>query len=330
MHGTDTRKRLGVIAAVLGMAPLAAQGQLIPWRVFADQQSTSVCDLVNAANVEAVVLLNSRRLVLVTGTDTELVNTEVLNSGEVLIDGDSFGFIEFATDADGFRTLWWVSLTGRAMQVDGLTGLPSESNLFPQDFANVPCDACPFWDDGSICTCITDSDCDDFDECTVDECDPLGGCDHVPVFCADNDACTEDICDPVEGCLFVAIVCNDNDPCTDDVCDARLGCLFVEDDCDDGNPCTDEVCIDGVCVVSDNTRACNDGNRCTTNDRCRNGECVGTPVANCDTGGGGGPVFVICGNSVAMAMGLTLFGLFSTVAIRRRYAPAHSRQERGE
>lgn len=333
----------GIAALALGISALVAQAQLVPWRVFADPDSTSVCDLVNAANVELVVLLNSDNLTIVTGADTDLVNTEVLNSGEVLIDGDSFGFIEFATDDEGFRTLWWLSLTGRVIEVDGITGAPSESEFFPSDFANVPCDACPFWDDGEICTCISDSECDDFDECTIDDCDQLNGCSHIPVVCEVDDRCATAICDPNEGCLVVDLreecddgdectvddlcvdgecigleaECDDNDPCTDDLCDSELGCIFTEVLCDDDNECTDETCVAGLCVTVDNLDRCNDGDSCTSNDRCRDGTCSGTPIENCDDDGGG-PVIVLCGNNAALTMMLTFSGLVATGALRRR------------
>lgn len=247
----------GVAACTLFLGTARVNAQLVPWRVFADPDSASVCDLVNAANAELVVLLNSDTLTIVTGTDTELVNTEVANDGEVFISNLSFGFIEFATDADGFRTLWWVSITGRVMEVNGITGTPRESEFFPEDFANVPCDACPFWDDGTICTCILDRDCDDFDECTLDNCDPLGGCEHIEIFCDDDDSCTDDVCDPNEGCIFAEVVCDDN------------------------NPCTDEACLGGDCVVVDLDEACDDGDECTVDDLCIDGECLGIEVS-CD------------------------------------------------
>jgi len=317
-HGLN-RRAWAIAAAAFAIFPLAAHAQLVPWRVFSDPDSTSVCDVVNATNAELVVLIDSRRLVIVTGTDTELVNTEVLNSGEVLIDGDSFGFIEFATDAEGFRTLWWVSLTGRAIEVDGFTGAPSVSDLLPAGFANIPCDACPFWDDGSICTCVVDSECDDFDECTIDQCDVLGGCSHFELLCETGDRCTEAFCDPVEGCVVADVVCDDNDPCTEDLCDSQLGCVVIDEDCDDNNECTDDFCDEEGCFHVEHTDRCNDGDPCTSNDRCSSGVCSGTTISNCGNGGGGGgPVFVICGNSAGMAMMLTFSGLVATGALRRR------------
>lgn len=334
----------GIAAYTLCMGASHANAQLVPWRVFSDPNSTSACDVVNTDDAELVVLLNSDRLVLVTGEDTELANTEVTSSGDVFINGVSFGIIEFATDAEGFRTLWWMSFTGRAIHLDGVTLVPSESDTFPLDVANVPCDACPFWDDGSICVCSRDIDCDDFDECTIDDCDPLGGCTHIPVICELDDRCATAICDPVEGCLAIdlrdecddgdactiddvcvdgecrgtAVICIDDDPCTDEACDSQTGCVIVEADCDDNNECTDDSCAGGDCILVENTDRCNDGDSCTSNDRCDGGVCSGTSIDNCNDNGGGGPVIVLCGPNAGLAMMLTFSGLLATGAMRRR------------
>ncbi|MDI7269410.1 MAG: hypothetical protein QME96_15590, partial [Myxococcota bacterium] len=54
---------------------------------------------------------------------------------------------------------------------------------------------------------------------------------------------------------FAPIVCNDFNVCTDDSC----------------NPAT------GLCVYAANTAPCEDGNPCTTPDRCSGGACVAGP-----------------------------------------------------
>ena len=54
-------------AAVLATAiPAYAQ---VPWEVFIDPASDAVCDVVNAGNLEAVVLLDTGELAVVTGED---------------------------------------------------------------------------------------------------------------------------------------------------------------------------------------------------------------------------------------------------------------------
>ena len=127
----------------------AAQAQ--PWDVFEDALSTSVCDVVNTANAELVVLSDTGQLVIVTGADVILEDTFVDANNDVFFEDQQAGFITFADDGDGFRTLWWVSLTCNVIHVDGFTGEPSETSLLPSDFTDVPDDACEFWDDQTVC-----------------------------------------------------------------------------------------------------------------------------------------------------------------------------------
>ncbi len=54
--------------------------------------------------------------------------------------------------------------------------------------------------------------------------------------------------------------------------------------CDDGNPCTDDVCRpSGSCAHTPNIALCDDGDACTTFDRCVGGVCVGSAF-DCDDG----------------------------------------------
>ncbi len=154
-----------VVLAVLAF--LAASGspgfaQILPWDTFVDDPlvSISVCDVVNAANAELVVRSDTGNLVIVSGVDVILQDTVVDLNGSVFLAGvdvfgvefrDPVGFIDFADDGDGFRTLWWTSLTGTVVNVDDFTGELTSTDLFPSDFIDVPCDACPFWDDPTVC-----------------------------------------------------------------------------------------------------------------------------------------------------------------------------------
>ena len=131
-----------------------AVGQTVPWEVFVDTESASVCGLVNAENAELVVLRESGLLVIVTEQDVILENTFVDAEGTVFVDAYEVGYLTFALDGDGFRTLWWVSLTNRAIHIDGITGEASESDYKPTDFNDVLCDACPFWDE-LLAACYT-------------------------------------------------------------------------------------------------------------------------------------------------------------------------------
>jgi hypothetical protein len=143
--------------AWVGGTNLDAKGQTVPWDVFADPFSNSVCDVVNAANVELVVIAATGELAIVSGADRIFEDTFVDGAGDVFFDGVYAGSITFETDGDGFRTLWWTSLTGRVIEVDGFRGEPSESDLFPDDFVDVPCDACDFWDDQRDCGVVDPS-----------------------------------------------------------------------------------------------------------------------------------------------------------------------------
>jgi len=54
-------------------------------------------------------------------------------------------------------------------------------------------------------------------------------------------------------------------------------------ECDDHNPCTDDSCDPSRgCVHTNNDAPCNDGDRCTVVDTCRDGTCAGTPVTCSD------------------------------------------------
>jgi len=133
-----------------------ASAQNKPWELFLDAQSTSACDVVNADNAELVVLSATGQLVIVTGTDVTLEDTLVDQDGFVFFEGDPAGTIAFATDGDGLRSLWWLSLTGTVVRVNGFTGQPSLTDSVPADFTDLPCDACEFWDDPAFCEADTE------------------------------------------------------------------------------------------------------------------------------------------------------------------------------
>ncbi len=154
-----------------------------------------------------------------------------------------------------------------------------------------PCTEGDRCDHGGACV-GTLVDCADDNPCTVDACEPLRGCVHVPSDdpCDDGDACTEgDRCGPDGRCVGAARVCDDGDPCTLDECRPSRGCVFTRAPlaCDDGDPCTiSDTCRDGVCRGTD--LGCDDGNPCT-DDRCEaeTGACHFAPAVDhtpCDDG----------------------------------------------
>jgi len=143
--------RLAVAVVVVGTTFESASAQNVPWDIFYDDVSTSACEVVNAANAELVVLTATGQLTIVSGQDVTLVDTFVDVDGTVYFEGSATGIIDFAEDGDGFRTLWWMTLTGLAVEIDDFTGVPAASAFFPSDYTDVACDACPLWDDQSVC-----------------------------------------------------------------------------------------------------------------------------------------------------------------------------------
>jgi hypothetical protein len=136
---------------VLAFCAVPAFAQTLPWYVYQDDASDSVCDAVNAANAELVVLSATAQLVLVTGQDLILEDTFVDVDNFVYFEGSPAGVIDFALDGDGLRSLWWLSLTGHVVQVDGFTGEPTITAYLPSDYINAACDACDYWDDPFVC-----------------------------------------------------------------------------------------------------------------------------------------------------------------------------------
>ena len=143
-----------------------------------------------------------------------------------------------------------------------------------------PCtsgDAC----DGGGCLGVA-VPCDDGDPCTDDVC-VEGACEFTPRDCDDGVACTTDACDGGD-CTSVPDdgPCDDANPCTTDACLLVVGCRSSDAHlCDDGNPCTADTCEpDGSCTTAAlPSQPCNDGDKCTTSDVCReDGTCAGTPT----------------------------------------------------
>jgi len=143
-----------IIGAAVVMVPAivpAASAQTKPWELFLDSASSSACDVINANNAELVLISSTNQLAIVSGTDVTLENTFVDDNGLVSFEGRPVGTIDFATDGDGLRSIWWMALTGTVVDVDGFTGEPTQTNKFPSDFVDVPCDACEFWDNPAAC-----------------------------------------------------------------------------------------------------------------------------------------------------------------------------------
>lgn len=129
-------------------------------------------------------------------------------------------------------------------------------------------------DNGILCECFADAECDDSDPCTADTCfdfqcyndvchDPVSICEEIqtcdalcdpvttPVDCEDGDLCTDNACDVgAGGCVSTATNCDDGDACTTNACDPASGCVFtpipnccvIDADCPAGDQCVGGFC----------------------------------------------------------------------------------------
>ncbi|MSQ83364.1 MAG: hypothetical protein EXR77_10840 [Myxococcales bacterium] len=158
--------------------------------------------------------------------------------------------------------------------------------------------------DGLCVYAPTKAQCDDKNECTAGEACNGGVCKNGQWTCActaateaktcnDNNVCTADKCLASGGKLECKNVpksngaCSDNNPCTiNDSCssDACQGNGSLN--CDDKLPCTIDACnpANGSCSHTPGGDMCNDGNPCTTVDKCVDGTCAGSAPKVCDDG----------------------------------------------
>jgi len=133
--------------------------------------------------------------------------------------------------------------------------------------------------------CQVNSDCDDHNVCTTDECVGAVGqetCSWSPANCDDGNACTHDTCiSPSVGCqhaLFPASYCDDHNNCTDDSCDPLQSCQHFPQTCDDGEECTADTCDStvGHCIFT--PKVCPSSNDNCTLNYCMIGACSATDL----------------------------------------------------
>ncbi|MCH7594995.1 MAG: hypothetical protein IID35_00410 [Planctomycetes bacterium] len=220
---------VGAIAAcVLTPAPLNAQQ--LPWIRYEDDLSTSICGVVNTAYLELVVR-NNGSLEIVTDLDALLSHTFVDAEGFVFFDGLLVGVVEFAEDADGFRTLWLLTLSGTVLDIDPITGDPLATNFFPSDFSDVPCDACDFADGPVGCDGDLDGVDDAFDLCPSTPLDVFVDIDGCACFELDLDGDGVDDCDdlcPGSTTAFVDLYgCADSSTGTITVSCGAIGAIMM-------------------------------------------------------------------------------------------------------
>lgn len=148
----------------------------------------------------------------------------------------------------------------------------------------------PDCDDGDECTvndryddelqrCVYDAkNCSDGDECSVDSClAPDGTCAHVPKNCEINDLCEFGSCDPLNGdCITTAKNCSDGDPCSADTCRALDGaCVHTPLPADDDDNCTTDYCVGGFIINI--PIHCDDGDPCSVDGCGGSGTCFVEP-----------------------------------------------------
>ncbi len=146
-------------------------------------------------------------------------------------------------------------------------------------------------------TCVVAANCDDGIPCTVDSCNPIGGCEHRPVdsMCPDDGiACTREVCNLGRGCgsLPQDNLCPNGQLCRTDGpmpgCTLPPACNGPNDPrCDDGQPCTADRCdmATGRCVFTTNDMMCSNGQFCDGAERCYAYRgCLGGTPPVCDDG----------------------------------------------
>jgi len=309
--------RLLLFVAVFGQ--IATLAHAVPWALFTDSETGVFCDVINAANTELVIDAESGEFIIVRGPDTELPLTFVDDDLSVFFGNAPAGFVDFALDAEGNRTLWWFTDANDVANVNEFTGEPTDTGMLPEDFAGISCDACEFWDEPV--------DCADEDDDGVDPRFDL--CPDTPVDeVADADGCScsqlDDDNDGVINCFDLCPESFEDEDVDDDGC----ACAQLDDDNDGINNCFDlcpgsfedeEVDDDGcACAQLDDDE---DGiNNCF--DLCPNSR-DGAVVDDdgCSGGGGGG----FGGGGLCGAFGMLSLTMMFCGLIGLRLRPARSR-----
>ena len=118
-------------------------------------------------------------------------------------------------------------------------------------------------------------DCDDLNACTTDKLDG-NTCTYTTKDCSDAYDCTRDLCNPLDGTCVNRIAV--------DACLIENTC-YARNDHPEGNACL--VCsptLDAENWSFETLTTCDDGDLCTDNDRCNEGECEGEAITCNDHG----------------------------------------------
>lgn len=145
------RSILPAVVTLLSATTPSAMAQTEPWVTFEDGLTGDACAVVNAENTQLVVIAATRQLSLVSGTDITLQDSFVDIDGFVVFEGNLVGSVTFAVDENGTNGLWWTSLTGEVVAIDGFTLDLTTSGMRPTDLTGASCDACLLWDDPTVC-----------------------------------------------------------------------------------------------------------------------------------------------------------------------------------
>ncbi len=135
----------------------------------------------------------------------------------------------------------------------------AESHLANHDDNLGPC----------VTACAIAGECDDGDLCTSDNCLPSGFCENLLVDCDDGEECTEDTCGSATGCV-------NTDRATGTLCGVFNPCSISR--C---KPAADLPFTCRIDAIEEDGTVCDDGEACTTNDRCLQSFCFGF-VTECD------------------------------------------------
>ena len=136
----------------------------------------------------------------------------------------------------------------------------------------------------SVCSYTTLSDgatCDDGDPCSKGETCAAGYCTNGKFIADCGEECAEDSDCGING-LGCTASCNDGF-CQYPPLGGMCPSCISDADCQDDAPCTKNSCNQGICIQSFSGAgvSCDDGDLCTIQDGCFNGNCVGAALPNC-------------------------------------------------
>jgi len=218
--------------SVLGS--LGGTAEAVPWALFQEEDTETFCDVVNAANTELVIDAETGEFIIVRGADIILTLTFVDDDLSVFFDDEPAGFIDFADDAQGLRTLWWFTEAGDVANVNEFTGEPTQTGLSPDNFEGARCDACELWDDPFDCLDEDDDGVDPrFDLCPDTPFDEVADADGCSCSQLDDDG------DGINNCFDLCPGSFEEEAVDADGC----ACAQLDDDDDGINNCFD-LCPD--------------------------------------------------------------------------------------